>query len=198
MIRALLLLSVLGALSGCAETLVNSSQPGKSMRNAPQYVRAHRGEGTRRTMRAPYAQVYEFFAASLEKTGHYTVSREENQIIAFYTNVEQLDFAVAMYFYRGPTEDQTEVEVLVASPWSTPQKARESEATILNNVAAELAKAPPAPAPEAAPPPPAPEPSPAAPPPAAGCGKDTDCKGDRICVKGECVEPSPTRGGNPR
>jgi hypothetical protein len=30
-----------------------------------------------------------------------------------------------------------------------------------------------------------------------GCGKDTDCKGDRICVKGECVDPparkSPSR-----
>ncbi|MEE2828686.1 MAG: hypothetical protein VX498_05835 [Myxococcota bacterium] len=24
----------------------------------------------------------------------------------------------------------------------------------------------------------------------AGCEKDTDCKGDRICTKGECVEPS--------
>jgi hypothetical protein len=23
-----------------------------------------------------------------------------------------------------------------------------------------------------------------------GCGKDTDCKGDRICVKGECVSPA--------
>lgn len=23
----------------------------------------------------------------------------------------------------------------------------------------------------------------------AGCGKDTDCKGDRICVRGECVSP---------
>lgn len=25
--------------------------------------------------------------------------------------------------------------------------------------------------------------------PAGGCGKDTDCKGDRICVKGACVNP---------
>ena len=30
--------------------------------------------------------------------------------------------------------------------------------------------------------------APARPAPA-GCGKDTDCKGDRICVKGECVAP---------
>ncbi len=24
-----------------------------------------------------------------------------------------------------------------------------------------------------------------------GCGKDTDCKGDRICVSGKCVDPAP-------
>jgi len=28
----------------------------------------------------------------------------------------------------------------------------------------------------------------------AGCGKDTDCKGDRICVKGECISPAGGRG----
>ncbi len=27
-----------------------------------------------------------------------------------------------------------------------------------------------------------------------GCGKDTDCKGDRICVKGECVNSAADRG----
>ncbi len=26
-----------------------------------------------------------------------------------------------------------------------------------------------------------------------GCRKDVDCKGDRICVKGECVDPPPRR-----
>jgi hypothetical protein len=31
--------------------------------------------------------------------------------------------------------------------------------------------------------------SPPAPPPATGCAKDVDCKGDRICVKGECTNP---------
>jgi outer membrane protein assembly factor BamB len=30
---------------------------------------------------------------------------------------------------------------------------------------------------------------PATHPPSAGCGKDTDCKGDRVCVQGECVTP---------
>ncbi len=30
---------------------------------------------------------------------------------------------------------------------------------------------------------------PATHPPSAGCGKDTDCKDNRICVEGECVDP---------
>lgn len=29
----------------------------------------------------------------------------------------------------------------------------------------------------------------ASPATAGGCAKDTDCKGDRICVKGSCVDP---------
>jgi hypothetical protein len=44
------------------------------------------------------------------------------------------------------------------------------------------------------PPPPAwspPEPPLPAPDPARGCAKDTDCKGDRVCNKGECTEPRP-------
>lgn len=50
----------------------------------------------------------------------------------------------------------------------------------------------PAPAPVPAPPPPsaAPPPAPEAPSsPAPGCGKDTDCKGNRICQEGQCVDP---------
>jgi ankyrin repeat protein len=49
----------------------------------------------------------------------------------------------------------------------------------------ETALPPGAPPPE----PPAAEPPPPPPPAAPGCGKDNDCKGDRICVKGECVAP---------
>ena len=28
-----------------------------------------------------------------------------------------------------------------------------------------------------------------------GCGRDLDCKGDRICVDGKCVPPTPAPGG---
>lgn len=36
--------------------------------------------------------------------------------------------------------------------------------------------------------PPTPPAAPAA--PAAGCAKDTDCKGDRVCVQGQCGDPA--------
>jgi len=36
---------------------------------------------------------------------------------------------------------------------------------------------------------PAPAPPAPAPPPALGCTKDTDCKGDRICQSGACMDP---------
>ena len=37
----------------------------------------------------------------------------------------------------------------------------------------------------------APEPQPSADATAAGCAKDTDCKGDRVCDRGACVAPKP-------
>lgn len=48
--------------------------------------------------------------------------------------------------------------------------------------------------------PPAPVDPPPTPPAPAGCQKDTDCKGERICENGECVtpaaEPEPTKPGD--
>ena len=35
----------------------------------------------------------------------------------------------------------------------------------------------------------APAPAPAATPASTGCAKDNDCKGERVCEKGECVAP---------
>ena len=55
------------------------------------------------------------------------------------------------------------------------------------------APSPVTPAVETARPPAAPSPAAAAPatPRLTGCGKDTDCKGDRICVNGACQDPPP-------
>lgn len=42
---------------------------------------------------------------------------------------------------------------------------------------------------------PAPLSAPAQAPAATGCVKDTDCKGERVCAKGECVEPAAKKEG---
>jgi hypothetical protein len=34
-------------------------------------------------------------------------------------------------------------------------------------------------------------------PPQTGCTKDVDCKGDRVCSRGECVDPSPGPAAGP-
>jgi ankyrin repeat protein len=68
---------------------------------------------------------------------------------------------------------EAEVAVLVREAQEAKKEVREEPGN---------QEPPPEPPPAAEPPPP---PSPTAP----GCGKDTDCKGDRICVKGECVAP---------
>jgi hypothetical protein len=36
--------------------------------------------------------------------------------------------------------------------------------------------------------------SPTTPTSGAGCSKDTDCKGDRICVQGQCADPKAAAG----
>jgi len=89
---------------------------------------------------------------------------------------------------RRTTEAQARCEQLVReeSPGATPSPASEVAAS-----AAPPAAASAPPAVEAARPPEAPSPAAATPatPRLTGCGKDTDCKGDRICVNGACQDP---------
>jgi len=114
---------------------------------------------------------------------------------------EKYDFEL-----RRSAEAQARCERLVReeSPGTTPSPASGGPTPA---VATPVAPAPPPAAPVLvapvvkAPPPPAP-PAPATAPPEVsatpatpcltGCGKDTDCKGDRICVNGACQDP-PTR-----
>jgi ankyrin repeat protein len=92
-------------------------------------------------------------------------------LVAHGVNVQPRCMRLALYFLRGERGEREITDIL--------RGARD---------VVKEAKRPPATAPAPRPAPPAT--APAAPPPApAGCGKDTDCKGDRVCVKGECVEP---------
>ena len=174
----LMALTALVLLPGCGETLATTSPAGRPMRDAAQYVRTHRGQGTRRAMHAPYAEVYAAFVAQLEENGMLRISKEEGQIVGALSDT---DYAIAVYFYRGAADDRTDAEVLIASPSFAPEECRRYEAATLRAVADELAKSGAGTAPDPG--------APTAAPPAAGCAKDTDCKGDRLCVKGECVDP---------
>ena len=93
---------------------------------------------------------------------------------------------------RRATEAQARCERLVraespgVTPGPTPAVPAPAAAAVLVAPAVETARAPVAPAPAAA----APEASATpATPCLTGCGKDTDCKGDRICVNGACQGP---------
>jgi len=113
------------------------------------------------------------------------------------------------------TEAQARCERLVReeSPGATPSPAPAVAASAAPREAASATPAAPAPAAavlvapaaQATPRPAGPSPASATPSPAAarpeasttpatpcltGCGKDTDCKGDRICVKGACQDPA--------
>ena len=90
---------------------------------------------------------------------------------------------------RRTTEAQVRCERLVGEerPGATPARAPgAAAAAVLVAPAVETARPPVAPSPATA----APEASATpATPCLTGCGKDTDCKGDRICVKGACQDP---------
>lgn len=87
------------------------------------------------------------------------------------------------------TEAQARCERLVReeSPGGTPSPASGAAASAVPQEAASATPAVPPPAPAAAPPEASATP---ATPCLTGCGKDTDCKGDRICVKGACQDPA--------
>ena len=96
---------------------------------------------------------------------------------------------------RRTTEAQDRCERLVREEGSgatpSPQAAAPAPVPVPAPAPAPVVVPAPAPAPAAAVLAPSPEVAP--PPPATpcltGCGKDTDCKGDRICVKGACQDP---------
>jgi hypothetical protein len=92
---------------------------------------------------------------------------------------------------RRTTEAQARCERLVGaeSPGATPSPASGAAASAAPQAAASAtpsaATAPPGPAPAV----PVAAPATPATPCLTGCGKDTDCKGDRICVNGACQDP---------
>jgi hypothetical protein len=90
------------------------------MADSLNYVRQHKGEGLRRAMTGREAELMDTAAKSMERA-NYTILREPHAVLAKATNV---DLSYAFYFYPSQTNNQTDVEVLVVSPWFTAEQMR--------------------------------------------------------------------------
>lgn len=104
------------AMAGCAGVMGKSGHMADSLN----YARQHRGEGLRRPMAGSEAELMNLAVKSMQKA-NYTVIREPHAVLAKATNV---DLSYAFYFYPSATSNQTEVEVLVVSPWFTADQMR--------------------------------------------------------------------------
>lgn len=85
------------------------------MADAPNYVRLHKGQGLKRAVMGSEAELMDSAVKSLQGTNVYTITREPH--VLFLETTETGTLAYALYFYPSQTARQTEVEVLIASPW---------------------------------------------------------------------------------
>jgi hypothetical protein len=115
-ISTFLLLLVGLAMTGCAVM-----GPSGHMAGSMDYARQHKGQGLRRAMLGSEAELMETAVKSMEEAG-YGVVREPHAVLA---KAPSVDVSYAFYFYPSQTNNQTEVEVLIASPWLTDAQMRE-------------------------------------------------------------------------
>jgi len=113
------------------------------MVNSLDYVRLHKGEGTRHAVAGSETELMDIAVKNMEI--YYTIVREPHAVFAKYaetTTDVTVDMSYAFYFYPSQTNSQTEVEVLLASPWLTAEQIRNIQeqtfSTILFNINAKL------------------------------------------------------------
>lgn len=109
LISVIFILLIGMTMSGCASMMGASGH----MANSLNYVRQHKGEGLRRAMLGSEAELTDAAVKSMREAG-YSVVREPHAVLARYPST---DISYAFYFYPSQTNNQTEVEVLIASPW---------------------------------------------------------------------------------
>jgi len=97
------------AMSGCADTM--------------NYVRHHKGEGSRRVLQGSEAEFMDAVAKRMTAANFYIV-REPHAVLA---NESNTNLSYAFYFYPSKTNNQTEVEVLMASSWLTAEQLRREQ-----------------------------------------------------------------------
>lgn len=96
------------AMSGC----VSMMAPSKHMADSINYVRQHKGEGSRRALLGSETELMDSVVKLFEKD--YTIFREPHAVLGKST---EGNVSYAFYFYPSQTNGQTEVEVLIASNW---------------------------------------------------------------------------------
>ena len=124
-------LLALAFLSGCAVV-----QPNGAMHGSAAYARAHRGEGTRRVLKAPQRLVRDGLKEGWEQAESLQTEEEPDALFAHSTKV---DFTYAAYFYPPKSPVETDVEILIASPWLKPADIKAHEAKMLDKLAEGIA-----------------------------------------------------------
>ncbi|MCX5721632.1 MAG: tetratricopeptide repeat protein [Nitrospirae bacterium] len=112
------------ATSGCLSMMAPSPHIGNSLN----YVRQHKGEGTRRALLGNETELMGQAAKSLEEAS-FTVIREPHAIlgkIAFGDLDDDLQ-SYAFYFYPSQANGHTDVEALTASRWLKDQQQQEQQ-----------------------------------------------------------------------
>ncbi len=121
---AILITFISMAMSGCLAMMAPSPHIGNSLN----YVRQHKGEGTRRALLGNEAELMGQAAKSLEEA-RFTVIREPHAIlgkIAFGDLDDDLQ-SYAFYFYPSQANGHTDVEALTASRWLKDQQQQEQQ-----------------------------------------------------------------------
>jgi tetratricopeptide (TPR) repeat protein len=95
-------------MSGCVSTMAPSS----SATNSMDYVRQHKGEGTRRTLLGSEAELMDIVVKPYSNGSYYTIVREPHAVLVKTSSGETFLGIDAFYFYPSQTNGQTEVEVL--------------------------------------------------------------------------------------
>ena len=120
------------AMSGCASVMLASGHMADSLN----YARQHKGEGTRRPMAGSEAELMNMAVKSMQ-TVNFTVIREPHAVLAKATDI---DHSYAFYFYPSQTSNQTDVEVLIASPWLTAEQMRKFQEQAFTTILVDVNK----------------------------------------------------------
>lgn len=108
-LKGVIILLVGMAMSGCVSMMAPSSHMSDSM----SYVRQHKGEGTRTSLLGSEAELMDSAVNYMNEAG-YSISREPH---ALFVKAPTVELSYAFYFYPSQTNGQTDVEVVMASPW---------------------------------------------------------------------------------